>query len=119
MNILLRQVVLNRVNTVTNVTYKEDPTIFAWELMNEPRCPSDPSGDKLQSWIQEMAVYVKSIDPLHLLEIGSEGFYGPSSPDRQRFNPNSFAEQAGTDFVRNHRALGIDFASAHLYPDAW
>ncbi|CAA6654589.1 unnamed protein product [Spirodela intermedia] len=103
------EAVLNRVNTVTNVTYKEDPTIFAWELMNEPRCP----------WIQEMAAHVKSIDPRHLLEIGSEGFYGPSSPDRQRLNPNSFAGQAGTDFLRNHRALGIDFASAHMYPDAW
>ncbi|GAB4856226.1 hypothetical protein Ancab_014153 [Ancistrocladus abbreviatus] len=58
--------VLTRVNTLTNLTYKEDPTIFAWELVNEPRCPSDPSGDKLQAWIQEMVSYVKSIDPKHL-----------------------------------------------------
>lgn len=111
--------VLRRVNTVTNVAYKDDPTIFAWELMNEPRCLSDPSGDTLQEWIQEMAFYVKSIDPKHLLEIGVEGFYGPSSPDRAIFNPNSFAQQVGTDFIRNHQALGIDFASVHIYPDSW
>eukprot|EP00268_Persea_americana_P047928 TRINITY_DN5023_c0_g1_i2.p1 TRINITY_DN5023_c0_g1~~TRINITY_DN5023_c0_g1_i2.p1 ORF type:complete len:231 (-),score=37.52 TRINITY_DN5023_c0_g1_i2:254-946(-) len=87
--------------------------------MNEPRCLSDPTGDKLQAWIQEMALYVKSIDSRHLLEIGLEGFYGPSTPDRARFNPNTFSTQVGTDFIRNHRAFGIDFASVHIYPDSW
>ncbi|KAL9227852.1 hypothetical protein vseg_003496 [Gypsophila vaccaria] len=111
--------VLNRVNTYTNVTYKDDPTIFAWELMNEPRCTSDPTGYKLQGWIQEMAAYVKSIDPNHLLEIGLEGFYGPSTPDRAQFNPNSYSTQVGTDFVRNHQTFGIDFASVHTYADSW
>ena len=40
--------VLTRVNTLTNLMYKDDPTILAWELINEPRCLSDPSGDTLQ-----------------------------------------------------------------------
>ncbi|KAL0557289.1 hypothetical protein IC582_005815 [Cucumis melo] len=111
--------VLNRVNTYTNVTYKEDPTIFAWELMNEPRCTSDPSGNTLQGWIQEMAVFVKSMDPKHLLEVGLEGFYGPSTPNRVQFNPNTYAQQVGTDFIRNHKVLGVDFASVHIYADTW
>ncbi|KAL6278333.1 hypothetical protein ACE6H2_021934 [Prunus campanulata] len=113
------ETVLNRVNTLTNITYKDDPTVFAWELMNEPRCTSDPSGDKLQDWIQEMAVYVKSLDPKHLVEIGLEGFYGPSAPGRVQFNPNTYAQQVGTDFIRNHRVLGVDFASVHIYADSW
>ncbi|CAI9761913.1 unnamed protein product [Fraxinus pennsylvanica] len=111
--------VLNRVNTVTHISYKEDPTIFAWELMNEPRCESDPSGNKLQQWIEEMALYVKSVDPKHLVEIGLEGFYGPSTPNRFQFNPNTYAQQVGTDFIRNHKVLGVDFASVHIYPDSW
>ncbi|CAL5094206.1 unnamed protein product [Urochloa decumbens] len=110
---------LTRVNTYTNVMYKDDPTIFAWELMNELRCMSDPTGNKLQAWIQEMAFHVKSIDPDHLLEVGAEGFYGPSSPARLQANPNTYAGQVGTDFIRNHRVLGIDFASVHIYPDTW
>ncbi|KAJ4779159.1 hypothetical protein LUZ62_063416 [Rhynchospora pubera] len=111
--------ILTRVNTFNNIAYKDDPTIFGWELMNEPRCESDPTGSKLQGWIQEMAFHVKSIDPLHLVEIGAEGFYGPSTADRLQVNPNSYAGQVGTDFIRNHQVLGIDFASVHIYPDSW
>lgn len=66
-----------------------------------------------------MAVYVKSIDPKHLVEIGLEGFYGPSTPARVQFNPNTYAQQVGTDFVRNHQVLGVDFASVHIYADSW
>ncbi|KAI3667169.1 hypothetical protein L6452_42218 [Arctium lappa] len=68
--------VLTRCNSIMGVAYKDDPTIFAWELMNEPRCQSDLSGKLLQEWIVEMAAEIKSIDKNHLLEIGLEGVPG-------------------------------------------
>ncbi|CAD6249363.1 unnamed protein product [Miscanthus lutarioriparius] len=110
--------VLARVNKVTGVAYKDDPTIFAWELMNEPRCQSDLSGKTLQAWITEMAAYAKSVDPNHMMEIGLEGFYGESTPDRKHnFNPGGYT--VGTDFISNNLIPGIDFATIHSYPDQW
>ncbi|KAI3450975.1 hypothetical protein Pfo_007640 [Paulownia fortunei] len=108
--------VLNRYNTITGDVYKNDPTIMAWELMNEPRCTSDPSGRTIQAWIMEMASYVKSIDRNHLLEAGLEGFYGQSSAWRTKLNPGF---NIGTDFIANNRIPGIDFATVHSYPDQW
>ncbi|KAH9605520.1 hypothetical protein KSS87_023148 [Heliosperma pusillum] len=108
--------VLTRVNSITKMAYKDDPTIMAWELMNEPRC-KDLSGQTLQNWIGEMAWYVKSIDSTHLLEIGLEGFYGVSTPEKIQINPSN--SQYGTDFIANNQISGIDFATVHSYPDSW
>uniref|UniRef100_A0A0E0N0B9 mannan endo-1,4-beta-mannosidase n=1 Tax=Oryza rufipogon TaxID=4529 RepID=A0A0E0N0B9_ORYRU len=102
--------VLTRKNTITGVAYRDDPTILAWELMNEPRCQSDLSGRTVQSWITEMAAHVKSIDRNHMLEVGLEGFYGASSPSRiAAVNPSGY--QLGTDFIANNQVPGIDFAT--------
>jgi len=86
---------LNRVNTITGVRYKDDPTILMWELINEPRCPSDRTGDTLYAWIEEMASYIKSIDCW--------------------FN-DSGDHFSGSDFVRNNQCPNIDVCSFHLYP---
>ncbi|OQU79706.1 hypothetical protein SORBI_3008G184201 [Sorghum bicolor] len=100
---------------------KDDPTIMAWELMNEPRCESNVTTCRtiLQSWITEMAAHVKSIDGNHLLEAGLEGFYGLSPPSRSSVNPPAH-DKAGTDFIANNLQVpGIDFATVHSYPDKW
>ncbi|CAN6443642.1 unnamed protein product [Victoria cruziana] len=110
---------LTRRNSFTGVEYRNDPTIFAWELMNEPRCTTDPSGGSLQSWIKEMSEFVKSIDNNHMLTVGVEGFYGAATAKKLHFNPGDYASILGTDFIKNSKIAAIDFASVHTYPDSW
>ncbi|XP_068304301.1 mannan endo-1,4-beta-mannosidase 1-like [Pyrus communis] len=108
---------LTRKNSITNVAYKNDPTIVAWELMNEPRCQSDVSGSILQQWVKEMAAHVKYIDSKHLLEIGLEGFYGKTTPDNKQFNPGNL--EYGSDFIASNLLPDIDFATIHIYAEQW
>ncbi|CAL9054903.1 mannan endo-1,4-beta-mannosidase 5-like [Musa acuminata AAA Group] len=110
--------VLTRVNTITKVAYKDDPTIMTWDLMNEPRCPSEPSGQTVTAWVKEMAAYTKSIDSKHLLQVGFEGFYGSSTPDKiGLYNPGGY--KYGTDFIIGNQVNEIDYTTIHAYPDAW
>ncbi|EEH56784.1 glycoside hydrolase family 5 protein, partial [Micromonas pusilla CCMP1545] len=111
--------VLSRVNTITGVAYRDDPAIFAWELINEPRVLGDASGDILQNWIDEMSAHAKSVDANHMLTVGIEGFWGKTSPHRVGENPIDGAERMGCDFVRNFLNPNLDFASVHVWPDLW
>ncbi|XP_017969627.1 PREDICTED: mannan endo-1,4-beta-mannosidase 4 isoform X2 [Theobroma cacao] len=71
----------------------------------------------VKNWLKEMAAHVKSIDNHHLLEIGLEGFYGESMPEKKQYNPNS--SPIGTDFISNNQIPDVDFATIHLYPEQW
>lgn len=53
---------LNRVNTVSGVTYKEDKAILCWETGNELTCPVD--------WTIEICRYLKELDTNHLVMDG-------------------------------------------------
>ncbi|KAJ8504408.1 hypothetical protein OPV22_005294 [Ensete ventricosum] len=111
--------IISRKNTYSGVRYCDEPAIFAWELINEPRCEYNSSGPLLQAWIAEMASYVKSLDEKHLVTVGLEGFYGPARNDRLGANPGSWAASLGSDFIQNSAIENIDFASVHAYPDSW
>ncbi|XP_074270170.1 mannan endo-1,4-beta-mannosidase 6-like [Silene latifolia] len=111
--------IITRKNSLSGVRYSEEPAIFAWELINEPRCDSNSSSSILQAWITEMAAYIKSLDQNHLVTVGLEGFYGPTVVEKSEVNPGEWAALFGTDFIQNSAIDGIDFASVHLYPDSW
>lgn len=106
---------VNRVNYFTGETYKDDPDIFAWDLMNEPRyqdysTEENASGKTLRKWVDESAAYLKSLDPNHMVCAGIEGHeakYG-------------FGGNEGNPFVYLQQSPYIDFCSAHPYPsEGW
>ena len=112
---------MNRRNTINGRLYKEDPTILAWDLANEPRNPGDPSSNVLTSWIREMSQFAKLVSPFQMVTTGLEGFYGLTTPTLAiKDNPGDYWAKwicQGTDFVRQHAFPSIDFTVAHLYPD--
>lgn len=108
--------VVGRTNRLTGRAYRDDPTILAWELANEPRCPSDRHGWRLYRWIDATSRYIKSLDDNHLVATGMEGFHGPWT---DRFNPPRWLDGEGTDFAWHHEPEAVDLACFHLYPDHW
>ena len=134
---------MSRTNTVTGVTYRDDPTIMAWNLANELRClytgsssESDSSSSCAQAmddWTREMADHLHAQDGNHLVTTGSEGFFSSKflSNDKDHgwwlaSNPRpcgedrcAWAENSGADFYQNHRHGGIDFATFHMWPSNW
>ncbi|MBN2279594.1 MAG: cellulase family glycosylhydrolase [Candidatus Marinimicrobia bacterium] len=66
--------ILNRKNTVNGIMYKNDPAILAWQFGNEFGSFAGDRGldyaiwtPHILNWCNEMADYIKEIDPNHLI----------------------------------------------------
>ncbi|MER8693365.1 cellulase family glycosylhydrolase [Mesorhizobium opportunistum] len=70
--------VVERVNPLTGLAYRDDPTIMAWELINEGN--AQPLALRL-SWTAEMSAYVKSLDSNHLVSSGNANIFDPKLAD--------------------------------------
>jgi mannan endo-1,4-beta-mannosidase len=116
---------LNRRNTLTDVPYKDDPTILAWELANESRCqvedgcPAGPDGQPdetlIRTWAYTMSDYIKnSLHARQLVALGDEGLLKePGSSDPY------YDGSLGVDWEENLSIPTLDFGAVHLYHETW
>ena len=95
----LERLALRR-NTISGVLYRDDPTIFGWELMNEAQAVTGRWGER-RAWIAEMSSYLKSLDPNHLIAPGDWGY-------------RNAAERR--EWLIDHQLPNIDFCDVHNYP---
>ncbi|KAI0745688.1 mannanase [Earliella scabrosa] len=101
--------------------YKDEPTILAWELANEPRCRGSTGTSTgncttktITQWATDISAFIKSIDSNHLVAIGDEGFFNdPGNPSYP------YQGSEGIDFNVNLNISSVDFGTAHLYPESW
>ena len=68
--------ILSRTNRYTGLAYKDDPTIMAWQVGNEPRAFGNAEKQPFAQWLAESTALIRSLDSHHLISIGSEGIWG-------------------------------------------
>ncbi len=113
--------VITRKNSVNGRIYRDDPTVFAWELANEPRCKNGNAFDSstgwdkgtVTAWAGEMSAYIKSLDSNHLVSVGDEGFLDGGGEHW------AYKAHDGVDHAALTGLPAIDFGTFHLYPEDW
>lgn len=91
--------VLNRVNTVTGVPYREDKAILAWQFGNEMHSAQT-------NWLSEMAAYMKQLDPNHLV---AETRHSPAFAP-QLIDPN--IDLLTRHYYSNYKGSGTNWPEA-------
>jgi mannan endo-1,4-beta-mannosidase len=90
---------VGRVNGITELRYGDDPTIFAWELANEPRC-SDPvycSDTTLVEWASIMSDELRAAGAVQPVAWGGSGHRGEHGEDLELI-----AQRGGVDVLTVH-----------------
>lgn len=93
------RIVLRR-NTVTGIVYRDDPTIFGYELMNEAQATTGRTAER-SAWVAEMSAYIKSLDAAHLITPGLWGYR------------NAYERR---DWLAVHSLPTVDYCDVHNYP---
>jgi len=97
--------VLSRTNRYTNKKYTDDPVIMSWQVGNEPRAFSEDGKAGFAKWIKESTALIRSLDPNHLVSIGSEGIWG--------------TEMDSVLFQQMHADPNVDYLTMHIWPKNW
>lgn len=95
---------VRRINTINGKRYRNDPTIMAWQIANEPRPMRPHAIEAYKQWIAETAEQLSSIDPNHLVSIGHEGWVGSEGMEV---------------YEQIHADRNIDYLTIHIWPKNW
>lgn len=117
------ELLLNRTNTFNGIKYKDDTTIFSWEMMNEAENPGN-NFNIIKSWYKDISSFIKSIDINHLITTGENGYdvYPNLYSDVDlMYNSSNFLVNGykGTSYYENSQLEDIDYVSFHSYPNGW
>lgn len=97
--------IVTRINSVTGRPYTESPAIMSWQIANEPRAFGEDNKEAFAEWIGETARLIKSLDPNHLVSVGSEGSHG--------------CEEDIELWTRIHSFPEVDYGTIHIWPYNW
>jgi len=61
--------IITRKNTINGRIYRDDPTIMAWDIINEPGVEIFTPAE-LNMWLSKVSAYIKLLDQNHLVTIG-------------------------------------------------
>ena len=97
--------IISRTNRYTGVRYADDPAIMSWQIGNEPRAFSTDALPAFEKWLAEASALIRSLDPNHLISVGSEGAWG--------------CENDLSSWSRICADPNIDYCNVHLWPYNW
>lgn len=118
------ETLLQRRNRIDGIRYGDHPAVLAWELVNEARGEGlDRGGQEMRAWIDDIAAHIKALAPGHSVGTGEEGLdvdlEGYDADFWKKRVGASWMFKAASSFRLNLASPHIDYASIHLYPEAW
>ena len=97
--------IIGRTNRYTGKRYADDTTIMSWQIGNEPRAFSKQALPAFKAWLREASALIRTLDPNHLISIGTEGPWGCEG------ETESFEDICADP--------NIDYTNVHVWPYNW
>eukprot|EP01025_Chloroclados_australasicus_P014925 TRINITY_DN1705_c0_g1_i7.p1 TRINITY_DN1705_c0_g1~~TRINITY_DN1705_c0_g1_i7.p1 ORF type:complete len:1209 (-),score=105.49 TRINITY_DN1705_c0_g1_i7:650-3769(-) len=113
--------VLMRTNTVNGRNYSSDPTILAWNLVDDAHCISRVDkclvNTNFGKWVAQTTQFMNGIDENHMIAPGTTGFY--KNPCWRKANPGQWASSQGPDAIFDDGVRNVDYVGFDYLPDDW
>jgi len=119
------KMLVTRKNTVNGRLYKDDPSILAFQALNEPhtrdmyeKSKGLVPGKMVLDWLTEMVAFIRGLGVQQMISSGEEGYKADgdvSAPHNNWINGG----YKGVDFRGNIQKSGVDYTQIHAYPDNW